>query len=416
MPVVFTKGSAQEFIADRDFTINWDDRTIKSVKVRLGESVFYDGNIAQYTKASGELVASACTGLKSAINVMGWLVLKNGKSPEEVPVHNQTVKAPDDFDGLKGGSIDTHTNKEMQAGNLSAGKVIHEKDLVVKKVPNLKEPQVKKGKTTDLEVVGDQVAVKEVPSKSTLVSSSTVTARKPSYSKKVIQSDEMGSDYTKPITLKSSKTASKPKSTILINDTIPRILPEDMTQEEVNKVKKVIQEDESQGAKVVRKVAISSEVQQVEGITLRKTVSKESSPKAKVSSGSTPITDIMDDGVVVARVGEKQVPKTVSPKLSPEAVKKAEAAKAARKASSIKTADAIAELAKSIVQPKTETTEDTDYLSMLPDTWAEMHWVQKEKFIKSVTNIGFLKFILTVESIKAVLDACETRIRELEQA
>lgn len=423
MSVVFTKGSEQEFVADRDFSLNWDDRNIKSVKIRTGESVFYDGNVAKYTKNTGEHVVGACTGLKSAINVMKWLTLKNGHSHETVPVapvpEVPIVPAPEDYDAFKGGSFTTYVGKEMQAGNLSAGKVVHEKDLIVGTVPNMKEPKSKQAKGANLEVVGDQVAVKEIPSKQTLVSSSTVTAKVSKHSTKVIQADEMGSNYTKPIAMASSKNP-KVKNSIMINETTPRILPEDMTMEDVKKLKKTIQQDESQGAKVVGKVAPQATVQEIDGIILRKTVSPtEMTIKTKTSSGGTPVVSAMEAGVVVAKVGEKQGPKIASPILNPEAFKKAEAAKAVRKASSApvqaqikpKVDSTLAEIASAVAKPS----EDIDYLSMLPDTWSEMHWVQKEKFIRTVTNTGFLRFILNVESIKAVLDACEKRLAELEQ-
>jgi hypothetical protein len=300
----------------------------------------------------------------------------------------------------------------MQAGNLSAGKVIYEKDLIVKQVPNLKEPKVKTTKTANLEVAGDQVAVREVPSKQTLVSSSTVVAKTSSHSKKVIQADEMGSEYTIPIALGNSKAPKAKKNAMIIDETTPRNIPEDMTQQEVNKLKMVVKEDESQGAKIVRKVAVQPTVQEIEGITLRKTTSPtEMTITTKTSSGGTPAVSAMEAGVVVAKVGEKITPKTASVKssvITTEAAKKAEAAKAARKASSAQT-QAQVEKAK----PKVPVQEDNDFLSMLPDNWADLHWVQKEKFIKGITNIEFLKFILTVESVKAVQDACEKRLKEL---
>jgi hypothetical protein len=54
-----------------------------------------------------------------------------------------------------------------------------------------------------------------------------------------------------------------------------------------------------------------------------------------------------------------------------------------------------------------------NYLDMLPDDWAAMHWVAKEKFIRAITDKGFLKFLMRVETVKAVQDACKARLTEL---
>ncbi len=61
MQVVFQKGESLEYIASRDFGLNFEDRSVKSVKIRTGESVFYDGEIARYRKSSGEEIFGRCT-------------------------------------------------------------------------------------------------------------------------------------------------------------------------------------------------------------------------------------------------------------------------------------------------------------------------------------------------------------------
>jgi hypothetical protein len=58
---------------------------------------------------------------------------------------------------------------------------------------------------------------------------------------------------------------------------------------------------------------------------------------------------------------------------------------------------------------------NAQYLKMLPEDWAKMHWVKKEQFIKSQTDKEFIKFILTVEPVKAVQNACRKRLVELEK-
>jgi hypothetical protein len=56
-----------------------------------------------------------------------------------------------------------------------------------------------------------------------------------------------------------------------------------------------------------------------------------------------------------------------------------------------------------------------DYLSMLPDDWGTMHWVKKEKFIMGLDDAGLVEFIQSVETVKAVLNACKERLRQLGQ-
>jgi hypothetical protein len=52
---------------------------------------------------------------------------------------------------------------------------------------------------------------------------------------------------------------------------------------------------------------------------------------------------------------------------------------------------------------------------MLPDNWSKMHWVQKEKFILTVDDPDFLKFILQVEMTAAVQNACKERLKAIGQ-
>jgi hypothetical protein len=113
---------------------------------------------------------------------------------------------------------------------------------------------------------------------------------------------------------------------------------------------------------------MADEPNEVEGIVLRKTGT------AKPSMGSTPVADL--SGV-----------KTQSE------------------------VDAIEhEIAKK--EPVAKTTPK-NYVDMLPDDWATLQWVRKEKFIQEITDIDFLKFIMRVESIKAVQAACKKRMTEL---
>jgi len=422
MSVSFTKGQMQDYVAVREFGLNWEDRKIKSVKIRIGDIITYDGDTASYTKTSGEKIVGYCRSLKSAIAVMGWMVLKGEETvtAEDKGKSTETLvpESAKDFDGLKGGSFDTFVGRGME--------IIQEKNMIVRDVPNLKEGSKKADKKADLSVVGDQVDVKEVPADNKLiVNSSTTVARTSKHSTKIIKSDEFGSEFTQPITIKKAANETTKKKSLVVDGQIPRNLPEDMTLADVDKLKKtpVIKDEASQGGRVVRKVSKTPEVQQIEGITLRKVESpKEMTIKTTTGVGSTPISDAMDIGVVVGKVGEKIESKTV--KMASAA--KAEAAKAARKAAAATTQ---AMMEKEKVPVKIEQHDlaeigqqieelvkgSDDYLSMLPDNWSDMHWVQKEKFIRQLTNIEFIRFIKTVESVKAVQDACEKRIAELAE-
>ena len=63
----------------------------------------------------------------------------------------------------------------------------------------------------------------------------------------------------------------------------------------------------------------------------------------------------------------------------------------------------------------TSTDATTDYLLILPDNWNKLHWVKKEKFIKDLDDVGFINFILSMETTKAVQNACKERLKELGQ-
>jgi len=56
-----------------------------------------------------------------------------------------------------------------------------------------------------------------------------------------------------------------------------------------------------------------------------------------------------------------------------------------------------------------------NYVDLLPENWGELHWTRKEKFIQSITDINFLKFILRVESVKAVINACKKQLETLSK-
>jgi hypothetical protein len=494
MVVEFAKGQVQKFVATRDFALNFENRNIPSVKIREGETIEYDGSVAVYLRSDGDIAKGRCPGLKSAINVMGWLVpvveearpedpetqLEEGNLFEEELAPPNEVVIPsqegEEYDGMKGGSFDVYAQKDadVHVVGTKGTEVIKEEDLIVKEIPAIKSPDAKK-KGGKLEVAGDQVEVK-------LVTSSTVTPGKgPKRGFEVVQSNQYGADSSTPMKTKKATAEPQQKKTYVVDDSTPRAT-EGMSIEAVHRITKVINADESQDAKVVKTFDRKMEVKEVEGITLRKTESpkemtfkKTKSPEGltittKVSSGSTAVADVsQQDAVVVgtvggvkaktpavepqeavevSRIGEEKSPiPKVGPdektgteliadifgdEKSPEEIKKEEEKKATsdkrakeraagRKKSSAQTQKKM-EKASTPAQeipepePKVEVKEaSTDYLSMLPDDWGKLHWVKKEQFIKKQTDVAFIQFIKSVETTKAIQNACTERLIELEQ-
>jgi len=518
MVVEFVKGQAQSFVATRDFALNFEDRKIPSVKIREGETVQYDGQVAIYTKSDGDIAKGRCPGLKSAINMMGWLEpfvgeveveeqiadvpevpestpqLEEGSLFEEEPVAEDPLGEPaavidpspesKEFDDLKGGNFEEFAHKDGDTHVVGSRgmEVIKEDDLIVKEVGPIKNTteQKRKGK---LEVAGDQVEVRTV-------SSSTVTPRtikKGNF--EVVEGDQFGADTTIPLRTKTAASTSEPqKKSYVVDDTTPRPT-EGMSRDEIQRITKpkIINADESQDAKVVRKIAPTMEVKEVEGVTLRKTESpkdmtfkKTKTPDGmtvttKVGSGSTGVADVSQQGgvvvktiggegkgkapaiepqeaVEVGKVGAEKPPKPVETgektgdelikdlfeDMTPEEVelqkkkkiesdKRAKDRAAKRKIASSETQKMVEKEAGIVPKeevpvekevkevPVPEKVESGDFLSMLPDDWGKLHWVKKEKFIKELTDIDFIKFIFTVETTKAVKNACTERLKELEQ-
>jgi hypothetical protein len=429
MPVTFSKGQPQEFVATRDFGLNWEDRNIKSVKVRIGEVVLYDGDQATYTKSTGEQITGRCPSLKAVINTMGWLELKNATgsasggsdTPQPVNMKNEVVipASDTDFDGMRGGNFDTfaHKSDNVHVATVRHGKVIQESDLVVRQIPDIKKKAEKTAVSGEkLEIAGELF---EVTSR-LIVNSSTSGNKQAKRTPQIIQADEMGADTTLPMTTKRAASMEpKKKKSFVIDEKTPRTIGEDMTKAEVERITKVVAADDAQDAVVVKPIKPIATSIEVEGITLKKytntptastAASKDLNVTAKVSAGGESVVDIQSAGTVVATVGVK--------KSSADAAAKRAAS---RKAASVMTQTQIEKeqgiVKEPVVTPApVDSSNPTDvFLSMLPDNWSKMHWVQKEKFIKEQTNVAFIQFILSVESIKAVQNACTERLSELGQ-
>lgn len=439
MLTAFTTGKMVEYTASRDFSLNFEDRTIKSVKIKSGSTVSYDGVTAELMQGAIK-ITGRCPSLKAAISKLNWLIPKNGESvnmfaePAAAP-----VRSKGDFDPKTGGSFDTFLNK----GGLNGEKkqrmaVQHQEDLVVKTIPEKKAPP-----KTESEVVPEQAVVRE----NLTVGSSTTVPRASTHSAKVIQSENAGAQSSIPLKGTGRKvvaTEDRPKKTFTVDITTPGV-PEDSTMADVRRATTVINVDSasSQNSKVIKQIGKkAASVTEVEGITMRKTVSKETPITAKVGSGDREINvkaTITPGESVSDLQGETTVVKSI---LSDEeklaaSRKAAEAKKAARM--STPTSKAMAKTAPekpvppekpaqeaSVITPNfspltggsfdtfmaaeglngkeastaaevpqdlpEETAERPDYMAMLPDNWGDMHWAPKRGVHHSSDRQGFPQF------------------------
>ena len=470
MLTVQVEAKPKDYVATRDFALNWDDKKVKSVKVRSGEIVNYDGVMAYYKDSKTlEETKGPCHGLKSAIEAMGWLVPKNGKVIAKAEVE-QSQAPRSDYDPKIGGSFDTFMAKEQATVVVPKYSVIREKDIVVK---DLSKPSVaEEKKSNKFEIIGDQVAVKE----KLMVRSSTTAVPSSKMKMTVIAGDEGGSERTIPLNM-LKKDNTKTRKTFTVDETTPRNITEDLTIDEVKKIQGVIKVDDSQDAKVIGTIKQSSETKTVEGITFKKTVPWVEKPiTATVSrGGNEPVVSIQDDGIIVGKIKPQkdpietaedkkrrvesakqarlakaattqamlekekpiikeasiEIPLPSSPKIAPAEKNEEECgstedpeetdAKASIESVTLTvnsdelifdTADVVP-AKDEVVEKVASVPESTDYLSTLPDDWGDLHWVKKEKFIKALTDKGFLEFILSVETIKAVQNACTERLSQL---
>lgn len=343
MVVSFEKGKKLEYISMKDFSLNFEDRSIKSVKVKVGESVFYDGDTAYYKKVSGEQVTGRCPSLISAINVMNWLVLKNGEveainNVSEKKIPSKPAVNTDDYDGLRGGSFDSYAannNGDIHVSSFNP-RVIKEENLVIKSTQfeNKEKPE----SVSTLDITGDHIEVKA----GFVVNSSTSIKKDVKRDLKVEQRDEMGSEATTTINGIKALPVKQERKSFIIDDKTPLTIREDMTKVEVEKFKGA-SSTENQEAKIVSPIKIPPmEIQDTDGVTLKKkktktveginiTTSTQSEKEmvvnVSVSSGSDSISPI-EDASVVGKVKSSQEIDSDSDKKAKE---RAEARKKASK-------------------------------------------------------------------------------------
>jgi len=481
MPVTFVKGQMMEYTATRDFALNFEDRKLASQKVKKDSALLYDGDVATYENIKGETISGRCPSLKSAINVMGWLV-PNGQEPVDTQQSSEPAlvvgKVSGDYNAVKGGSFDTYANQQHDIhvapnpAHFKKMEVTKESEMIVRTITSPR--QEKPVKSNKLEVAGDQVEVK----KGFTVNSSTSITKENKRKMEVIPADEMGSEGSMPITMVDKKTGlPKKKNTYIVDERTPAIPAEDVTLRDIKKITKtaagtnVIHVEESQDAMVVGTIDMSKgrkDVQEIEGITLRKPKPSSKDPitltKVKSPSEMTVKTTVTGSGHVADVQTEGAVVQEKTPEEKAALAKAAAARAASRKASAVQTekevlkgrtkeprkdqkdfdplkggsfdtalaqdainvsvAPSAADLPQAEVAEKDpegpivatkKAEEEPDYLSMLPADWGTMHWVKKEKYIKSLTDVAFIKFVMSMETIKAVQNACNERLKELEK-
>jgi len=419
--ITFEESKPQNFTAVREFALNFDDRKIKSIKIRVGDTISYNGETVSYTKPTGEPVMGKVSSLKSVINRAKWLVLAGtGKKAKAPAIPAVEKPAPTDFEPKRGGNfnsfLEIEKNVKVEKPAKPQSIVIKEEDRIVKTTTGKKEPQ------KHLEVSRDQVDVRQVGGERYSVNSSTSAkglTKEARQAPTITQAEDMGAVKTFPITYKKEASSKDPKkrNAFMVDEHTPS-LPQEPSLEDIQRIKRPFKV-ENQEATVVSKISKPKMLdvqevdgQEIDGVTLKKIAGpKEMSIKTTVGSGSTPIGDA-SDGVVVAQTTSM----TEKPPLTASKVAEAKAKAEERKRKSAQT-QAHIETEKKIktasAPAPAPASDKVNYMSMLPDDWGLKHWVQKEQFIKALTDIEFIKFILSVESTKAVLNACEERLKEL---
>ena len=434
--MAFVKGTFEDYCAKIDFNLNFEDanRAIRSVRVRVGDMVSYDGDSVHYTDRKVGAVTGRCPSLKSAIVKLGWLVPRNGHVEEPVVqavIQEAPKEPPCDYDPLKGGNADTQLRLE-NAGEVTKRPIIRRDDQVVKTIPKANEPQAVK-KPMDLTVSAEQVAVKTVePVRNgpTLVTSSTSLPRS---APKMARPTGLSGNYNsaaKDIPLKGvKKTASQSVKTYKVDDTTR--VPEDATLSDVRKATKVIAAEGQQGI-VVKKIAGVKQTAEIpekvtasvgklaeESITTTVGSPEVDSPEIMIIKGKGANKEIetMGEKKVIGKIGQKKPePLTTNPETEPvveglpqEPVVEDQPVTPAVTVDSEPPLDIDSVLGTATTEKKAS----SDYLSMLPKNWAGLHWTQKEKFVQEQTDTGLIKYIRTVENTAAVIKACNERLKAL---
>jgi len=361
-------GKMEEYVAQKVFALNFEDyRNIKSIKMLVGQSVMFDGDVAVY--GTGDTQVKGRCRLRGAINT-GWLKLKSETEPVATPLTTNNIltslepaEKDSDYNAQLGGNFDTHLKKSGL--NME---IIRGEDRVVKTF----DPKSVKAKESDLSVTADQVPVRDY------VTSSTTQPKKADFSIKQVSSENYGADTSTPINkIETTKNGNKPKKTFIVDENTPL----NIDREAPLKLPIVISESNQDG-NVVGQIKTASEQVSVEGITMKQSKPRETSAAATVSKGEdTPY----QQGEVRTIVPKK--PPVEKRGLTPRAKPKADAPKI----------------------------EHGDFMAMLPENWGDLTWEQKVSFINLLIQKEFIEFIQTCETTPAVVNACKERLKYLEQ-
>jgi hypothetical protein len=357
-------GAVKEYVAKIEFSLNFDerDKTGKqiSARIKIGDRIFYDGLIAKFKKVTGEEITGRTTSLGSAI-ASNWLYLA-GTEPKAVdvkvpggiePVNHQ----PPNYDPKRGGDFDEFMKQEFKSA-----KVIREEDRVVKH-------------TSKMEVSADQVEVK-----GTTVTSSTSKLSAPKTANRTVtQSEDYGAERSIGFTMKRGSESETKKNAFTVDRTTPTVA-EDATITEVKRAT-VVQADGSQDSRVVGKIG--------EKITKPKI-----EPQEGKVVGKTRARQVVEEGIIFNKDQEKKSNSGVT-----------------TSSGSVPVTDLSEANTQSDVTAATDS--KTNYLELLPADWANLHWVRRERFVMALSDIDFIKFILTVENTKAIQVACKKRLTEL---
>lgn len=399
-----------EYVSQRSFSLNFDDKSPSAV-IRKGDVLAYDGVNVAFPRMGNE-VKGRTVHLSRAIS-LGWLLLKEAASPSQAAIATVTKEIPDlspakahgetadnttpqkgvTYDSLRGGNFDSFMSPKK--ANFSAEVVTDDSRLAKKTGPVVSSGAPAAGKK--MAVISDSDAVGNHEEELGKTKSGT----------KIIRSNDQDGVIAIRGTKATQSAAPAKKNSFVVDDTTPR-LPEFASKEEVERAL-TKQPLEPQEARVIRKTG-KVVVDEVDGVTLKTSVGSGDQPidaSVKVRSGGTDVVDL--SGVSTQEQADAAGAAAV---VTPSVEDDPEMAKlAAEQAAS----GASAPVAKE--EPVKFSPENTkEFLAKLPETWAKMHWAQKEKFVNSLTDMNFIRYIMTVEDNKTIQRICKARLQALKAA
>jgi len=393
-----------EYVSQRSFSLNFDDKS-PSALIRSGDVLAYDGMNVVFPRMGND-VKGRTVHLSRAIS-LGWLLLKETASSSQAAMATVTKEIPDwspakthgetadnttpqkgaTYDSFRGGDFDSFMSPKT--ANFD-NQLVPDDSRIAKrtgKIVSSGTPAAKKQV-----VVNDSVALKP---------SNEESAGQTRSGTKIIRStDEDRIIPLKGVKQQQSATSQK-KNAFLVDDTTPS-LPDQASKEEVERAltKHTIEPQEARVFKKMGKIVVD----EIDGVTLKTSVGSGDRPvdaPVKVGRGSTEVADL--SGVNTDEQAEAAGVRIVA-KIKPIETEEAELTRLASPQASPQENAAIS--------PE----KSKEFLSRLPETWAKMHWAQKEKFINSLTDMVFIRYIISVEEIKTVQRIGKARLQALKVA